>query len=166
MIFVAWMDLGSFGIGSASGPWHAHGHAHTHAAFGSFFRAVKVAFSCGGLQQLAHPHGCGWTWIVVGELAVTSGVQGLTISRMNGAFVCKVQAQGCVLCCVFYQLQTSLGLHLQPRRCRVGHRPNATGEHISGTACNGVRGSVVMGDYRGSGPVERGSSSGTVERTA
>ena len=70
VIFVAWMDLGSFGIGSASGPWHAHGHAHTHAAFGSFFRAVKVAFSCGGLQQLAHPHGYGWTWIVVGELVV------------------------------------------------------------------------------------------------
>ena len=89
-----------------------------------------------------------------------------SLSRMNGAFVCKVQAQGCVLCCVFYQLQTSLGLHLQPRRCRVGHRPNATGEHISGTACNGVRGSVVMGDYRGSGPVERGSSSGPVELTA
>jgi hypothetical protein len=102
---------------------------------------VILESSKGGLLLWWLATACTSTWIRL-DLDSGWGACGRaafkgSLSHINGAFVCKVQAQGCVLCCVFYQLQTSLGLHLQPRRCRAGHptRPGST----CGTACNGVR---------------------------
>ena len=64
------------------------------------FRLLSVS-QCGGLQQLAHPHGCGWTWIVVrGSLLWSSGVQGLTISHEWRVCVQSTSSRLCPLLCL------------------------------------------------------------------